>query len=355
VKSFRGDWLRFVRLLAAQGNVDRSTPADRRRPRTTVGGGRATEHPRSDPHSAYRHDVLVHEDDEDLVAGTRGFVEQGLASGGQVLVHGTRSRVGLLREVLGDHPRLEYGFDEELYQEPTRTLFAYQRRLAEMPGPLDFWVTGTVPLGRDAAEAAAWARYESAVNEALSAYAFRALCTYDTRTNPASVIEAALATHPSVNTDLTSRPSGQYVDPATFLAHPLARVPGPPEAPPSLVTIVTGLEDLVQARYFLKTIARESSALSLNAVDEFITAVNEVAANGVVHGAPPVRVALWADVTSLTCQVRDSGAGAVDPLAGFRYPDESGPMGLWAARQLVDDLFVTTPSWGGCNILLTRT
>ena len=319
-----------------------------------LGGGRATEHSRADPHSGYRHDVLVHEDDADLVTGTRAFVDQGLASGGQVLVHGTRRRVALLREVLGEHPRLEYGFDEELYQAPTRTLFAYQRRLAEMPEPLDFWVTGTVPLGRDTAEQAAWARYESAVNEALSAYSFRALCTYDTRTNPASVIEAALATHPGVNSNLTSRPSAQYVDPATFLDDPMARVPGPSEAPPSLIATVAGLEDLAQVRYFLKTCARESSALSLLAVDEFLTAVNEIAANGVVHGEPPVRVTLWADVASLTCQVLDSGAGTLDPLAGIRYPDTWGPMGLWAARQLVDDLFVSIPSEGGCSILLTK-
>ena len=319
-----------------------------------MGASRATEHTRKEPHSDYRHDVLVHEDDEDLVAGTRAFVEQGLASGGQVLVHGTRRRVSLLREVLGSHPRLEYGYDEELYQAPTRTLFEYQRRLAEMPDPLDFWVTGTVPLGHDLAEQAAWARYESAVNEALSAYSFRALCTYDTRTNPATVIEAALATHPSVNTDLKSRPSGQYVDPAMFLTHPMAQVPAPPEAPPSLVTTVTRLEDLARARYLLKTTARESSALPLLTVDEFLTAVNEVAANGVAHGAPPVRVTLWADATSLACQVLDSGAGTLDPLAGFRYPHEWGPMGLWAARQLVDDLFISIPSEGGSSVLLTK-
>jgi anti-sigma regulatory factor (Ser/Thr protein kinase) len=312
------------------------------------------EHTAHKPHEGYRHDVLVHDDDDDLVTATRGFVERGLTSGGQVLVHGTTSRVGLLREALGAHPRLEYGFDEELYQEPTRTLFAYQRRLAEMSEPLDFWVTGTVPLGRDVAEQAAWARYESAVNEALSGYSFRALCTYDTRTNPASVIEAALATHPTVNTDLTSRPSRRYVDPATFLARPMARVPGPPETPPSLVATVTGLEDLPQARHLLKTIARGSSALSLAAVDELVTAVNEVTANGVVHGSPPVCVTLWADPTSLTCEVVDSGLGALDPLTGFRYPQEWGPMGLWAARQLVDDLFISLPPEGGCSVLLTK-
>ena len=102
-----------------------------------------------------------------------------------LLVHGTRDRVGLMREVLGSHPRLEYGFDEELYLEPIRTLFTYQRRLAERPERTEFWVTGAVPLGQDSAGQAAWNRYESAVNEALAPYPFRALCTYDTRTRPA--------------------------------------------------------------------------------------------------------------------------------------------------------------------------
>jgi hypothetical protein len=298
--------------------------------------------------------VLVHGGEDELVSGTRAFVDQGLASGGRVLVHGDSERVGLLREALGAHPRLEYGFDEELYQAPTRTLFAYQRRLAETEGPLPFWVTGTVPLGRDAAERAAWARYESAVNEALSAYSFRALCTYDTRTTPAPVIEAALATHPGVSTDLRSSRSDRYVEPATFLSDPMARVPGPPRTPPSLVTIVARLEDLPQARYLLKTTARESSALPLLSLDEFLTAVNEVVANGVVHGAPPVRVSLWAQATSLTCQVLDCGSGSLDPLAGFRYPDEWGPMGLWAARQLVDELFIGHPAEGGSSVLLTK-
>lgn len=351
MKSFPGDWLQYVRLLAAQRIIGRGSQTGLRQPRKTEGDLRAP----GRPHAGYRHDLLIHDDDDALVAGTRAFVEQGLASGGQVLVHGTRSRVGLLRDVLGEHPRLEYGFDEELYQAPVRTLFEYQRRLAETKVPCDFWVTGTVPLGRNPAEQAAWARYESAVNEALSAYSFRALCTYDTRTNPDSVIERALATHPTVNTALESRPSAQYVDPASFLVDPMSRVPAAPAEPPTWTTTVAGLAELAQVRYCLKAVARESSALSLTAVDEFLTAVSEVVANGVVHGAPPVYLALWADVASLTCQVRDSGAGTLHPLAGFRYPDEWGPMGLWAARQLVDDLFITFPSEGGSSILLTKT
>lgn len=305
--------------------------------------------------SSYSHRLLVHDSDDELVEGTRAFVEEGLASGGQVLVHGTWARVDLLRDVLGFHACLEYGYDEELYQAPTRTLFNYQRRLAEAPEGTDFWVTGTVPLGQDAKERAAWARYESAVNAALSSFSFRALCTYDARTLPESVIAAARATHPTVSTDLISQASGEYVDPAAFLADPLAHVPGPPESPPSMTAVVSRLDHLARVRHLVKTAALQSSALPLGAIIEFVTAVNEVAANGLVHGAPPVRISLWADVATLTCQVVDAGAGIPDPLTGYDYPDQWGPMGLWVARQMVDDIFIGNPPEGGCSILLTKT
>lgn len=310
---------------------------------------------RSSLNGSYSHGLLVHSSDDELVEGTRAFVERGLASGGHVLVHGTTDRVAFLREVLREHPRLEYGFDEELYQAPTRTLFAYQRRLAEMSAGSDFWVTGTVPVGRDAAERAAWARYESAVNEALSPYPFRALCTYDTRTSPTSVIAGARATHPTIGADLTSHDSPEYVDPADFLADPLAHVPESPSVPPSLITTVTSVDHLVEARFLLKATARESSALPMRAVAEFLTAVNEVAANGLVHGAPPVQLTVWADLTTLTCQVADSGPRELDPLTGYHYPDGWGPMGLWVARQLVDDVFISNRSEGGCSVLLIKT
>ncbi len=312
---------------------------------TRTGAGRSSRH---------GHELLVHHSDDELVEGTSAFVQQGLASGAQVLVHSTRDRVSLLREVLGTHPRLEYGFDEELYQAPTNTLFAYQRKLAETGEGAEFWVTGTVPLGHDAAERAAWARYESAVNEALSAYPFRALCTYDAQALPASVIAAARATHPTVSTDLTSGASPEYVDPAAFLATPLAHVPGLPGSPPSLATTLDSLDHLARARYLLRTTARESSALSQQSIDEFLTAVNEVAANGLIHGARPVRLTLWADVTALTCQVVDSGLEPLDPVTGFRFPEESGPYGLWVARQLVDDLFISRPPEGGCSVVLAK-
>jgi anti-sigma regulatory factor (Ser/Thr protein kinase) len=52
--------------------------------------------------------------------------------------------------------------------------------------------------------------------------------------------------------------------------------------------------------------------------------------------------------------VEDSGPDGLDPLTGYRYPDDSTAMGLWLARQMVDDLFIGSSPSGGCSVLLTR-
>lgn len=309
----------------------------------------------SETHAAYNHGLLVHDTDEELIKGTRAFVARGLASGGSVLVHGTRDRVALMRDVLDSHPRLEYGLDEELYQAPMRTLFAYQHMLSERSESNELWVTGTVPPGLDTAQQASWHRYESAVDEALGTYPFAALCTYDTRDRPAWVIAAALATHRTVNVDLTDRDNPQYVDPAAFLVAPLAQRPEAPATPPSTVTVIRDFDQLSAARDLVRDGAYEHSAVSPQTIEQLRVAVNEVTANGLLHGRPPVRVTLWAEVGTLTCLVEDSGCGGLDPMTGYRHPQGASSLGLWAARQLVDDLLIGSSPSGGCSVLLTVT
>jgi anti-sigma regulatory factor (Ser/Thr protein kinase) len=306
-------------------------------------------------HEAYRHGLLLHDTDEELIAGTRAFVGRGLASGADVLVHGTRERVDLMRAVLGAHPRLTYDFDEALYEAPMRTLFAYQHALAARPEPREFWVTGTVPRGLDAAEQAAWHRYESVVDETLGTYPFAALCTYDTRDRPASVIEAALASHRTVNVDLTDRDNTRYVEPAAFLAGPLAQRPGPPAAWPTAATVIHGPDHLSAARDLVRSEAYRLSAVSPRTIERFRVAVNEIVSNGLLHGRPPVHVTVWTDVGSLTCLVEDAGPGQLDPMAGYRHPDGANHLGLWVSRQLVDDLVIGSSPTGGCSVLLTVT
>jgi hypothetical protein len=42
-------------------------------------------------------------------------------------------------------------------------------------------------------------------------------------------------------------------------------------------------------------------------------------------------------------------------MAGYRYPAEPAHLGLWASRQMVDDLVIDRSPAGGCSVLLTVT
>jgi anti-sigma regulatory factor (Ser/Thr protein kinase) len=302
---------------------------------------------------SYSHDLLVHDGDHDLVEGTRAFVDQGLASGGHVLVHSAPERVAMLRTVLGTHPRLEYGLDSDLYLTPMSTLFAYQRKLAESPASTEFWVTGTVPLGENPAGHAAWARYESAVNEVLSPYAFHGLCTYDLRALPPETIAAARATHPCVSTGAHRTASPEYQHPADFLTNPAAGVPGPPDSAPTLSATLRSEQDLRSARHLVAQSAVASSAVARHVIDAFVQAVNEALVNALQHGGATVHLKAWAETSRLTCLVTDAGSGIADPLSGYAYPEAVGPRGLWVARQLCEGLFISNESPAGCRVLLT--
>lgn len=302
-------------------------------------------------HGRYSHDLLLHDSDDDLVDATRSFVELGLASGGQVLVHSSEERVALLRDAVGSHPRLDYGLDDDLYQSPSSTLFAYERRLAAEP--TEMWVTGTVPLGEDPAGHAAWTRYESLVNQVLAPYPFHALCTYDTRALPASTVAAAMAAHPGLSTggDRAVR-CAEYLDPAAFLMDPLAGVPGVPQTRPSLVATLHDVYDLRPVRQLMAGAVGSAEAVPSDTADGFVLASHEVLVNALEHGRPPVELEMWVDTSRLVCRITDAGPGISDTLSGYHRFDGTGPAGLSVARQLCEDVIVSNPRGGGCSVLL---
>ena len=303
-------------------------------------------------HEGFSHGALLHDGESAVVPGTRAFVQEGLASGGQVLVHGTEGRVAMLREVLGTHPRLTFGLDRDLYQSPMVTLFRYQRALLESREPAGLWATGTVPFHGDEETQAAWARYESLVNEALSPYTFHGLCTYDTQALPEHVITAARATHAYVAVQGRAAPSTTYQQPAAFLADPLARAPEPPAVEPTMSLQVSSPQNLRRARDELRR-GIGISGVDANVAHDLLMATNEVLSNALQHGAPPVRLELWAAPFWLTCRVTDHGPGLSDRLRGYRHACAPGPMGLWVARQLCGELVIGDPPGGGCSVVLT--
>lgn len=292
------------------------------------------------PFGSYTHDLFVHSSDAELVTAATAFVELGLEAGGRVLVHSTPGQVALLRAALGGHPRLDYAFDHDLYMSPMTTLFGYERSLAQRDESGDLWVVGTVPFGPDETAHPAWTRYESLVNEALGRYAFHAMCVYDRRTLPASTIDAALATHPSVSDGAVRVDSPSYLAPGKFLTDPRARTPQPPAAEPVTTQVLHTDSDLAAARSLVAHVGCADTALDMEVVDGFAVGVHEVLDNALRHGRPPVELTLWADALGLSCLVADHGAGAVDPLAGYRYPELGEPAGLWVARQFCEELVI---------------
>ena len=66
-------------------------------------------------------------------------------------------------------------------------------------------------------------------------------------------------------------------------------------------------------------------------------AVNEAAANSIVHGGGHGVLRTWSENGSLVCEVRDRGR-ITDPLVGRRRPplDATTGRGVWLAHQICD-------------------
>ena len=79
-----------------------------------------------------------------------------------------------------------------------------------------------------------------------------------------------------------------------------------------------------------------AAGLSQSRVYEVVTAAHELAANAVRHGAGHGRLRLWADGTSLYCQVSDDGPAGDEhqPAAAVKpWPAQHGH-GLWVISQV---------------------
>jgi anti-sigma regulatory factor (Ser/Thr protein kinase) len=196
------------------------------------------------------------------------------------------------------------------------------------------------PAGR----AAAYLAYESVCNETYAPYGCPVTCIWDSRRYPSSVIGEVrhVHTHELTETGLVRSPT--YVPPRTYLARrndaPLDDVP--PDTSQDLhLSDPTELGGLRAALWS----AIERHPFTDQAADDIILTVTEVAANGLAHGAAPVRVRVWHPGDAVVVQVDDSGGYPLPADAGYRRPapgDAPGGRGLWLARQLADTVSTHT-------------
>jgi anti-sigma regulatory factor (Ser/Thr protein kinase) len=79
-------------------------------------------------------------------------------------------------------------------------------------------------------------------------------------------------------------------------------------------------------------------------VEDYVTAISEIATNAVLHAGGGGKICVWVDGDALICEISDSGPGLSDPTAGTTPPVASprGGYGVWMARTLCPALALTT-------------
>jgi anti-sigma regulatory factor (Ser/Thr protein kinase) len=306
------------------------------------------------PHAA----AVVGSDDE-VVASTVPFLEEGLSAGDTTVLACLPGTAALIGAALGmsagaveNHPRIA------LLDTRAPDALTVTRRLidrARRSGSGWLRVVGEVQFGARPRNWREGVRYEAARNVLLAGQPLTGLCLYDSRLLPDEVLDSARATHPDLVSAGTRRASADFGDPTDFLRRlPVPREPVEDAAP---VLVVTGATVLADLRH------RLGAALSAFVADPDLAgdlhlAVSEVAANAFRHGVPPVSARVWVSEDQLICEITDRGSGFADPLAGFQPahgPDLGrGGMGLWLARKLFDHVDLVPGPAGLTVRLATR-
>jgi anti-sigma regulatory factor (Ser/Thr protein kinase) len=109
-----------------------------------------------------------------------------------------------------------------------------------------------------------------------------------------------------------------------------------PAAPTDAKALHFGREGLGEARELVAGEANEAD-LSRRRGTDLVVAVNELAANSVLHGGGGGDLRVWREADALVVDVRDRGR-IEDPLAGRLQPTlaQEGGRGLWMVNQLCD-------------------
>jgi anti-sigma regulatory factor (Ser/Thr protein kinase) len=301
------------------------------------------------PHSTgYIHHALFYDSTDALLATAVPFLRAGLNAGEPAILvcrHGPNSA---LTDALGADPDVTV-FDRAAVYTRTAHAVANYRQMMRRHTPAGtrrVRLVGEVAFGADPKTWPEWMQFEAIVNAALSPYPLSSVCAYDTRSLPDPVLASAEHTHPLLLTPSGGRPSPHYRPPAAFLRQFAGVDPDPLETTAATYTLdLTGLIQLADLRHQLRT-AQALSSLPTSSRSNLVAAVAEIAANGLIHGRPPVRVRLWVTPTRVLCAVTDQGPGFDDPLAGYAPADTGHPLragaGLWLARQSCDRLDMTT-------------
>lgn len=297
------------------------------------------------------HRAFLYDGIEQFLSVAVPFLREGVERGDAVVAVVREPGLTALREVLAAQGEIDFYDSAGFYRHPVRTLKSYQE-LVESKAPRKVRALAEpVWDGWTPRQTLEWARYESLINVVFANSGARALCPYDLGGLPDPIIDHARRTHPLLATGTATAVNGDYVDPAAFgrECDRARRFSRPHDAD----YFPVDSDDLHPLRTF---VGRRANAHGLDdtATRNLVTAVNEVAANALRHGTPPIGLWIWAEGSELRCEIGDNGLWRADPLIGFVPPEsalQSG-FGLWTVRLLVD-LVEVRSGWNGTFVRVT--
>jgi anti-sigma regulatory factor (Ser/Thr protein kinase) len=306
----------------------------------------------------YRHVGHVMRQSEDVATVVAPFLRNALSTGEPVVIACPDPLAAALATALGATEGVQVVPADPLHQRPPSALAAMAELIdRDLPGDGRRLHLVTGP-GRQDAEWTVWAQTEALINHVLGGRPVDHLCLMSpTELGDGPATEAvARATHPWLLTPHGAERNPDYRSPADLLREvQRAHLPDPLEATEPTLAMVD-LDDMRALRRALHRVLADS-ALSPDAAQDFVLAIDEVTANAAEHGVPPVDVRLWCTPERLLCAVTDRGTAFDDPLVGYgpAHGDMAvGGMGLWLARRSVDSLTAAPAdeSGDGCTVRL---
>lgn len=287
--------------------------------------------------TAFRHEAMLYAGRADFVSGAVPFLRAGIAAEEPILVVESREKIDLLRAALDrDAEHVMFGDMSDVGANPARIIPAWHdfvkrygdggKRLRGIGEPI--W------KGRPDDELAESQRHEALLNVAFGhGQPWWLLCPYDTSQMDGSVIEEALRTHEYVMEGGSSRPSEAYIG---------VEASGVPFGA-AMAAPAGDVRELGFTAETLLSLRGEASRFALingmpaGRATLFVTALNEIATNSVLHGGGAGTAKIWRQGEKIVAEIHDRGR-LDDPLADRNPPDPatSGSRGLWLANQVCD-------------------
>jgi len=282
------------------------------------------------------HDAMFYDSDREFASALTPFVRDGLAGGDAVVAAVTVANATVLRDALGpDAATVSFIDRDQWYQRPASTVAGWHGvvRDATSRGHRHVRLIGEVGFGAEDRHPS-WTRYESAINRVFADVPAWIVCPYDSRALPATVLDDARRTHPTVFAAGQPASAG-YLSPEQFLLQ--VPEPLPPVAGPPLIDLRIA-EEVAGARHAVRDLIAARGWAGTERGGDLMLAMSELVANGIRHGRGRRELRVWVNGGTVTCEVTDEGSGPADPLAGYRPPAqlETGGRGLWMTQQLCD-------------------